>query len=115
MNSNHSLSSLSGPYDPFHLELMEAVPRLNPDHLEMVGLSQPLFIRSVGVKTAHLLRTSFELNSGVGSDWLKARKKILILHTRGDLNLGEIVLDIGIMPRILELVRLSWSGIHRIV
>ena len=114
MNSNHTLSSLAEPYDSSRVELMEALlsPLLNDIE---AGPRQSFFNRSLGVNRANLLRASLGLNFGAGSYLLKARYKILMLHIRGDLNLGDASIGIGIMPRAIESIGHNWNAIYRIL
>ena len=103
VNSNHKLSSLADPYDPDDVELGEELTMFTP--WQPVT---PIFNTALGVEDANLLRASFELNNGPGSDMVKARKKILMLHIRGHLNLGDTPLDMGIVPTLVGLFGEDW-------
>ncbi|KAL7529639.1 hypothetical protein ACHAWF_009824 [Thalassiosira exigua] len=103
-DSNMTLSSLSFPFgDPHHEEHSEALPR--PDEFDQGPNDRAYFDRALGGRDATLLRASFEANHGPGSDASKARKKVVMRHVLGDLDLGQEIAVAGTMPRVL-----SWIG-----
>ena len=114
MESNHTLSSLAGPYESYALGgLREDLPSPTPDDLgSPVGSSRPLFFnQSLGANKAFRLRSAFALNHiyGIRRDLFNARCKILMIHIQEEVNLGDTSIPVGLMPGIMSSIWMIWE------
>ena len=114
MESNHTLSSLAGPYESYALGgLREDLPSPTPDDLgSPVGSRRPLFFnQSLGANKAFRLRSAFALNHiyGIRRDLFNARCKILMIHIQEEVNLGDTSIPVGLMPGIMSSIWMIWE------